>query len=329
MSQTRRCYNWNYKGRGIYLITMVTQGRRPLLGELVQKEGRAFVQYSSLGYKVANQVEKMTTLYPQLRICAKQIMPDHLHIVLWVQEPIPVPLGEIVRGFKIACTKDYREEIAQRCATQNCQSNESLWEPGFNDRVCFHKGQLDRMIAYVQDNPRRLALKRANPELFKLRANREKAGMNFTMLGNLFLLDYPEKVAVQCSRSMMEGEIEARKREVLEQASRGTVCVSAAISEGEKQICRAIRESGYPLIILMKEGFPDDKDESSRYYKPGGVYFDACAAGRLLLLEPQVQTYELEEIRQTVNAKTMVELPHTTDRYRFLALNKMAEMICQ
>ena len=214
MSQTRRCHNWNYKGRGLYLLTMVTKGRKPLLGELVDKEGRAFVQYSSLGYKVANQVEKMTTLYPQLRICAKQIMPDHLHIVLWVQEPIPVPLGEIVRGFKIACTKDYREEIAQRCATQNCQSKESLWEPGFNDRVCFHKGQLDRMIAYVQDNPRRLALKRANPELFKLRANREKAGMNFTMLGNLFLLDYPEKVAVQCSRAMTEAEIEEKKQEV-------------------------------------------------------------------------------------------------------------------
>lgn len=334
MSQTRRCHNWNYKGRGLYLITMVTKGRKQLLGELVQKEGRAFVQYSSLGYKVANQVEKMTTLYPQLRICAKQIMPDHLHIVLWVQEPIPVPLGEIVRGFKIACTKDYREEIAQRCATQNCQSKESLWEPGFNDRVCFHKGQLDRMIAYIHDNPRRALLKRTHPDLFRLRRNLNittapETSLAFSALGNLFLLDYPEKVAVQCSRSMTEEEIEVRKREVLEQASRGVVCVSAAISEGEKQICRAIRESDYPLIILMKEGFPDDKDESSRYYKPGGVYFDACAVGQLLLLEPQVQVYELEEIRQTVNAKTMAELPHTTDRYRFLALNKMAEMICQ
>ena len=329
MSQIRRCYNWNYKGRGLYLITMVTKGRRPLLGELVQKEGRAFVQYSSLGYKVANQVEKLTTLYPQLCICAKQLMPDHIHVVLWVQEPIPVPLGEIVRGFKIACTKEYREELAQRCATQNCQNKESLWEPGFNDRVCFHNGQLDRMAAYVHDNPRRLALKRANPDLFKLRTNREKAGMNFTMLGNLFLLDYPEKVVVQCSRAMTEAEIEEKKQEVLEQAERGAVCVSAAVSEGEKQICRAIRESGYPLVILMKEGFPNDEDENSRYYKPGGVYFDACAVGRLLLLEPQVQTYEIEEIRQAVNAKTMVELPHTTDRYRFLALNKMAEMICQ
>lgn len=329
MSQTRRCHNWNYKGRGLYLLTMVTKGRKPLLGELVDKDGRAFVQYSSLGYKVANQVEKMTMLYPQLRICAKQIMPDHLHIVLWVQEPIPMPLGEIVRGFKASCTQDYMGEPAQECAAQISKIQEGLWEPGFNDRISFQKGQFERMIAYVQDNPRRLALKRANPDLFKLRTNREKAGMNFTMLGNLFLLDYPEKVVVQCSRAMTEAEIEEKKQEVLEQAERGAVCVSAAVSEGEKQICRAIREGGYPLVILMKEGFPNDEDENSRYYKPGGVYFDACAAGRLLLLEPQTQAYEIEEIRQTVNAKTMIELPHTTDRYRFLALNKMAEMICQ
>lgn len=327
MSQTRRCHNWNYKGRGLYLLTMVTKGRKPLLGELVDKEGRAFVQYSSIGNKVANQVEKMVTLYPQLRICAKQIMPDHIHVVLWVQESLPVPLGQIVRGFKAGCTQDCMGEPAQECAAQISKIQEGLWEPGFNDRISFQKGQFERMIAYVQDNPRRLALKRANPDLFKLRTNREKAGMNFTMLGNLFLLDYPEKVVVQCSRAMTEAEIEEKKQEVLEQAERGAVCVSAAVSEGEKQICRAIREGGYPLVILMKEGFPNDEDENSRYYKPGGVYFDACAAGKLLLIEPQESVYEIPDIRKAVNAKLQVVLPPTAERYRFLALNEIAERL--
>lgn len=332
MSQTKRCYNWNYRGRGIYLLTMVTNGRKPLLGQLTQGEAGAYIQYSSLGNKVANQIERLTARYPQLSICTKQIMPDHVHIVLWVQEPIPVSLGQILRGLKAGCTQAYMEEFAQKCATQNSQSDGhhlGLWEPGFNDRICLHRGQLQAMIAYVHDNPRRALLKRTHPDLFKLQRNIERADMHFTALGNLFLLDYPEKVVVQCSRSMTEEEIEAQKREMIEQASRGVVCVSAAISEGEKRICRAIRESGYPLIILMKDGFPDDKDESSRYYKPGGVYFDACAAGRLLLLEPHNQVYELSEIRQTVNAKTMADLPHTANRYRFLALNKMAQMLCQ
>jgi len=36
-----------------------------------------------------------------------------------------------------------------------------LWSPGFYDTILFHKGQLANMRAYVRDNPRRLAAKRA------------------------------------------------------------------------------------------------------------------------------------------------------------------------
>ena len=332
MSQTKRCYNWNYRGRGIYLLTMVTNGRTPLLGQLTQGETGAYLQYSSLGKKVAEQIEKLTTLFSQLTICAKQIMPDHIHVVLWVREDMPVSLGQIVRGFKVACTQDYLRELAQGCETQRRQparETTGLWEPGFNDRIVLHKGQLDRMIAYVHDNPRRAMIKRSRPDLFRIRRRVEKAGVEFTALGNMFLLDYPEKAVVQCSRSLTADEIAKQKAEYLSLAERGVVCVSAAISEGEKQICRAIRENGYPLIILMKEGFPKETDEVSTYYKPGGVYFDACAKGKLLLLEPDEKVYEMEEICSAVLRKAQAELPHSSMRYRFLALNEVAERMAE
>ncbi len=185
------------------------------------------------------------------------------------------------------------------------------------------------MIAYVHDNPRRAMIKRSRPDLFRIRRRVEKAGVEFTALGNMFLLDYPEKAVVQCSRSLTADEIAKQKAEFLSLAERGVVCVSAAISEGEKQICRAIRENGYPLIILMKEGFPKETDEASTYYKPGGVYFDACAKGKLLLLEPDEKVYEMEEICSAVLRKAQAELPHSSMRYRFLALNEVAERMAE
>ena len=42
----------------------------------------------------------------------------------------------------------------------------TLWEPGYNDPLLLHKNQLAHMLAYLDDNPRRLLLKRQHPEFF-------------------------------------------------------------------------------------------------------------------------------------------------------------------
>lgn len=43
---------------------------------------------------------------------------------------------------------------------------------------------------------------------------------------------------------------------------------------------------------MMLDGFPPEGSENERYYKPGGVYFDTCLNGKLLLLEAYNEAYE-------------------------------------
>lgn len=114
--------------------------------------------------------------------------------------------------------------------------------------------------------------------------------------------------------------------DAVERAKKGVVSISAAISKGEQNICRTIREQGDPLIVLMKDGFPKPEDPHAKYYKPGGVLFEACAKGKLLLLEPTMGVFELEPIEVAVRRKAPMA-PLESDRYRFLALNEMARMI--
>jgi hypothetical protein len=125
---------------------------------------------------------------------------------------------------------------------------------------------------------------------------------------------------------MTQEEIEAKREDCLIEAANGTVYVSAAISPGEKQICRALREAGYPLIVLLEEGFPKEDDPHYQYSKPSGGYFEACAKEQLLLAEPEEALLERAEIEAKVYAKAG-EIPHNTKRYRFLALNALAEEI--
>lgn len=324
MKRILRYKNWNYKGRGIYMITMNVEGRYPLLGVLQGGIDSAWVEYSPLGKMVSEQIEQAFDYYPQIQICAKQLMPDHLHFVVWVKKDIPVALGEIIRKLKIGCTHEYRDSLLINEQSTNATS---LFEVGFHDRVLLHAGQLRSLIDYVHDNPRRAAIKRANPELFKLRQQVEVAGFECTTLGNQFLKDDPMREVLQCSRTLTQTEIDQKKTECLRLAERGVVWVSAGISEGEKQICRAIREAGYPLVVLLNEGFPEADDPHAKYYKPQGVYFEACATGKLLLIEPGQALFEDKEIADEVYRKDPRCAPNSK-RYRFLALNALIRRMC-
>ena len=360
-----RYSKWDYHGRGIYMITMNIDGRKPLLGRLLGDVQGAWVDYSPLGRAVSEQIEACLALYPDIQICAKQLMPDHLHLVVWVKERLPVALGEIIRRLKIGCTHAYWEDTFwEDTLRMNAQSTNatntipsgtadslpsgaadglpsgaadsidgtdapkrrgpSLFEPGFHDRIMMHAGQLRSMIDYVHDNPRRLAMKRARPDLFTIRQDVRAAGFTLAALGNLFLLDYPMKEVLQCSRRLTQQQIDQQRDLCLCNAERGMVYVTAAISEGEKQISRAIREAGFPLVVLLEKGFPKADSPHYKFFKPQGVYFEACAMGRLLLIEPNENLYDNQEIERAVYAKAGL-LPHTTQRYRFLALNELAK----
>ena len=109
-SMKRRRVGHNYKSRCIYMITLVVEGRKPLLGT-ISGDGvtqRAHMRRSVLGDAVAKALYDIPKFYPQIEIWTKQVMPDHLHAILFVKEDIPVHLGTIINGFKVACNREFR-----------------------------------------------------------------------------------------------------------------------------------------------------------------------------------------------------------------------------
>jgi hypothetical protein len=291
-------------------------------------------------------------------------MPDHLHLVIQVLKPLPKSIGTVVRGFKSACTKLYKQEYfpsgdnaAEMHATANGEepSREteaaaevfvhfarifagrgSIWQQDaayYHERILHAPGQLRRMIDYVKDNPRRLWLKKHNPDLFKMHRKTEVCGLSFTSMGNHFLLDWPDRQMVEVSRNATNEQVKQQLQKALAAAHNGAITYTAAISKGEQQIARTLREQGFPLVVLLTEGFPEEGSLKERYYKPGGAYFEACSMGRLLLLEPSEQSFIAPFIRsateETLRRKAEVKhfsftpIPETSQRYRFVALNEM------
>ena len=258
-------------------VTMVANARQPLFGKLVHNDSEAMVEKTPIGWALINQQRRMLELCPEIKILADKVMPDHHHIVLQVQRTMSRSIREVVRGYMQGCKAEARR----------LGFSENLYDGTPFYRVLTHKGQLHAMIEYVKANTERAWQRRQNPELFRMRRKTEVCGLEFTSMGNHFLLDWPDKQLVEMSRSASDEETENRLKEVLAAAHNGAVTYTAAISKGEQRIARTVREHGYPLVVLLNDGFPAEGSPHERFYKPGGVYFDACSRGKLLLMEPK------------------------------------------
>ena len=393
---------WDYRGRAIYHFTLPVEGRYPLFGTLEGESAEtAVVRLNAFGRRVCQMLSGLAQFYEgkgyALKVLAQMVMPDHVHLVIQVLEPLPQSIGAVVRGFKSGCTKVYKEEFyysgedaaevhgegqkdaagmhgegqkggagmngegQKGAAGMNGRGQAggagmngevpvhfariftgrgSIWQEDaayYHERILHAPGQLRRMIDYVKDNPRRLWLKRHNPDLFKLHRRTAAAGLSFTSMGNHFLLNWPDGQTVEMTRSATNEQIQEQRGSALAAAHNGAVTYTAAISKGEQIIARSLREQGYPLVVLLNDGFPKDGSPHERYYKPGGIYFEACSKGRLLLLEPTEEAFLDASIQKAVEETLRRKaeerhylyrpIPVTSQRYRFMALNEMARLL--
>ena len=90
-SMHRRRVGHDYEARCIYLITMTVEGRRPILGTLLgdvsESEGSPDaprVELSPLGEAVKQCWQSIPDYYPEAKPLALQLMPDHLHGIIFI-----------------------------------------------------------------------------------------------------------------------------------------------------------------------------------------------------------------------------------------------------
>lgn len=310
--KVQRCHTHDYREPCIYLFTVTVEGRRPLLGKLEGDVYTAHIELTPLGEDVRHELYALCDRYPQLRLLQYQIMPDHVHVIIQATERLPKPIGSLLSSWKIACGHAYGRILASATSvgTSASHAGASAFQPdkavtstptllaagassgeaalaprylrlfseGYNDSILTGREQLQHMIAYVRDNPRRLLLKRQYSPYFTIHRNIDVAGYRFDAIGNLALLQRP-LMAVHCRRHWADEERKAFATQCLEASGNGAVLIGAFISKTEQEIAHTAEEHRHPLIHLVENGFPE-------LYKPVGQAFYACAEGRLLLLAP-------------------------------------------
>ena len=333
-SMKRRKPWHNYSHKGTYMLTIVVEGRQPLLGKLVSPcadaqgvvpstpaasaagPGSAFVELTTLGRIIRDEeVPRISAIFRQVQVWKLCIMPDHLHLIVRVKEDLPEGkhLGHVVAGFKGGCSRAWwrlfnlcadAQGVVGSTPTALAAGKPPLFEEGYNDLILLEDGQLENWKHYLDDNPRRLAIKRLHPDYFTVANYVDIAEWHCQMLGNRFLLDIPQKVAVIVHSAYTDKEYAFYRHQWLACGEAGGVLVSAAIANREKEVMREAMDRGYRIIWVRENGFPP-------LYKPSGESFDACCDGRLL----QVSPWEFHMARRTIS------------REQCLILNRLVETI--
>ncbi|MBD5357914.1 MAG: hypothetical protein HDR88_13050 [Bacteroides sp.] len=275
ISNNKRRALWHdYRSRCIYMVTINKSESCPAFSSVSFEDTNNNVSLTLFksGEIIADEIKITPNFNPQISILQYVIMPDHIHFLIFVKEPLQKHLGNIIQAIKSASTRKIRNIYNNPILT--------VFEEGFNDQILKPSRSLDIIYNYIRQNPYRLAVRKKYPDFFTRRNNIMVGESLCHAYGNLHLLQNPFKEHVIVHRADTPNQFERNKEIWLHTAANGGILVSPFISPREKEIRVMAEALGGRLILITNT--PLAKRE-----KPFAHDFDLCSQGRLLIITPQ------------------------------------------
>ena len=175
-----RLEGYNYKQSGAYFVTIVTQNRICLFGDISDGE----MILSDTGRSAEVSWVGLSSRFPTVSLDSFVVMPNHIHGIIIVGAQFIAPdssqfiappasmthnyagtaqegamnraptLGEIVRSYKAVSTRLIRQ-------TANA---DFAWQRNYYEDVVRSDESLNRIRQYILDNPLRWSIDRENPD---------------------------------------------------------------------------------------------------------------------------------------------------------------------
>ena len=292
-NHNRRLMGHDYSAPDAYMLTIVTEGRMPVFGTIegnIRAERMSkdwpHLNLSPLGKVVfEEEAPKITKYYPMVELWRMTIMPDHIHMIIYIRKRLPEgkTLGHIVAGFKSGCSRAWwrlQEKgkmplvanttstgAANRKAAPHmtaapvqatsvaCVNRPPLFSPGYNDRVLKNSRQLQAWKEYLIDNPYRLLVRRTLPSHFQRCLDIKIGDETFSAFGNFLLLKKPEKLQVFCHRKARFSQLTEEEKtshnityHALPEAPTGIPYTETEAFIKEKNSLLDAASSGIPLV---------------------------------------------------------------------------------
>lgn len=160
-----RLAEYDYGSNGMYFVTICTRNKDTYFGGI--DPTTATLMPSAIGQVVIDCWLTIPTYFPFVELDAFQVMPNHLHGILWICKsaaeqtdwqpnqfgPQRQNLAAVIRGFKAGVTKYAK-----------LNQIEFGWQPRYYDRVVRNQNELERIRTYIENNPAKWVYERNNSE---------------------------------------------------------------------------------------------------------------------------------------------------------------------
>jgi REP element-mobilizing transposase RayT len=183
-----RLKGYDYSQPGAYFVTLCTQNREFLFGEIANDT----MLLNSYGKITEHEWLRSADVRAEVELDVFVVMPNHVHGIVWINKrgavdatrrahgraPLrrkPGSLGSMVAGFKSGVTR--------RVNALRCSPGGRVWQRNYYERIVRDEDELKRIRQYITDNPIRWALDDNNPA--KLKRNRSAVGAHGVRPGSV------------------------------------------------------------------------------------------------------------------------------------------------
>ena len=142
--QSIRLNGYDYSATGAYFITICTQEREHLFGDIVNET----MIFNTLGDIARSHWQQLSQHHPNIIQDESIVMPNHLHGIIIVESStgITKSIPEVIRGFKTFSAKAINKERGLRGVP--------VWQRNYYDRIIRNELELVGVRQYIINNPR-------------------------------------------------------------------------------------------------------------------------------------------------------------------------------
>jgi REP element-mobilizing transposase RayT len=185
-----RLQGYDYTQPGAYFVTVCTQDRASLFGEILEEQ----IRLNEAGGMVQRMWAGLPDHFPFLKLGEYVIMPNHLHAILVLTDlgdhedrpygmmmdrrgescirpfdlardhprgTLTGTVGRVVQAFKSITTHEYVQGVQRRGWPPFAKR---LWQRNYYEHIIRNELELNDVRRYIQENPARWATDENNPD---------------------------------------------------------------------------------------------------------------------------------------------------------------------
>ena len=135
-----RLVGYDYSQSGAYFITICTNNRECILGEIVDRA----MNYNELGNIALSHWQNLATHHPSIEIDEWIVMPNHLHGIIIIHGSSK-SISEIIRGFKTFSARKINKLLDR--------TGIPVWQRNYYERIIRSEDELNNVRQYILNNP--------------------------------------------------------------------------------------------------------------------------------------------------------------------------------